>query len=241
MYSSRIVARSVWIALLVLAALGVTAGAYRAMYVDDAAMRAEPLRERILAAAGKTDPALARRVPEIQLFDRQYSDDRLMTLVHVVPGAIFLAFAPLQFSVRIRNRYRRFHRWLGRALLVVALFVAIAAFYFALIKPIGGAVETAAIVVFGGLFLVAIVRGFISIRRGDVEHHREWMIRAAAIAYGISTVRIVGSILDVLLVERGLPATPMLMAAMWIGWIVMVIAAEMWIVSTRAQAVVARA
>ena len=44
---------------------------------------------------------------------------------------------------------------------------------------------------FGGLFLVALVKGFLHVRAGRVALHREWMIRAFAIGLSIATMRLI--------------------------------------------------
>jgi uncharacterized membrane protein YozB (DUF420 family) len=52
------------------------------------------------------------------------------------------------------------------------------------------------------VFAVALGRGWRAIRHGDVEAHREWMIRAFAVCAGIATVRIVMAALDLWLTPR---------------------------------------
>jgi uncharacterized membrane protein len=44
--------------------------------------------------------------------------------------------------------------------------------------------------VFGLWFLTCLMLAVRAIRRGDIVHHRRWMIRAFAIAIGIATTRI---------------------------------------------------
>ena len=44
---------------------------------------------------------------------------------------------------------------------------------------------------FGTLFLVALLKGFVHVRAGRVALHREWMIRAFAIALSIATIRLI--------------------------------------------------
>ena len=44
---------------------------------------------------------------------------------------------------------------------------------------------------FGVGFLVALGKGFQRVRAGRIDLHREWMIRAFAIALGIVTMRLI--------------------------------------------------
>jgi len=84
----------------------------------------------------------------------------------------------------------------------------------------------------GGLFL-ALARAVAAIRAGRVAAHREWMIRAFAVALGISTVRLVAAALDLVVSPYGVPLAPLFVASLWIGWGVTVAAAELWIRYTR--------
>jgi hypothetical protein len=116
--------------------------------------------------------------------------------------------------------------------LLVTLGVA-AAVNFGLLMPYGGPAESVAIALFGALFLLALSRAFLAIRRHQVARHREWMIRAFAIALAISTVRVVGAAFDVLLTPAAVHPAPIFVLSIWTGWIVTVAAAEPWIRHTR--------
>jgi len=139
----------------------------------------------------------------VRTFDGHFAAHLGTTLVHVGPGGVVLALMLLQFSRRIRNRYRRFHRWSGRVVVVGGLASGFAGLYFGVVKPFGGNPERVAALVFGGIFIVSIVRGVLLARRGDFDGHREWMIRAAAVAFGIATIRVFATIIDPLLAPFG--------------------------------------
>ena len=93
--------------------------------------------------------------------------------------------------------------------------------------------ETAAVVVFGGLFLAAIATAFGAIRRREVARHREWMIRAFAVAIAISVVRVISVIADLLLTPGGVPPQTVFLISIWSGWILTLGIAELWIMRTR--------
>jgi uncharacterized membrane protein len=152
----------------------------------------------------------------------------------VIPGGIFLTLALFQFSSNARRRYLPFHRWFGRALVLTAFAIGLTGLYFGLVVPYAGRSEAISIAIFGGLFLTAISRGFIAIRRGQVAQHREWMIRAFALALGIATVRIVGAIIDVTLTPAGIRPPVIFVLSVWVGWLLTLLAAELWLRHTRA-------
>jgi uncharacterized membrane protein len=163
-------------------------------------------------------------------FDGKYATHPLLALLHIVPGGLLLILAPLQFSARIRTRHIRFHRWTGRILLITVGAASLSAFFLGFLQPFGGATESLATVVFGGIFLFAGTRAFICIRRHDVAHHREWMIRMFSIALGVSIIRIVEPVL--VFVTRIGPQE-WFGPSLWIGWLIALAVAEIWIRHTR--------
>jgi uncharacterized membrane protein len=111
--------------------------------------------------------------------------------VHVVFGAVYMALAPLQFIRRIRSRHFGYHRWAGRVLVAVGMVVGVTALFMGLVIPFSGWMEGVLIVLFGSLFLFALSKGFVHVRAGRVAQHREWMLRAFAIALAIATQRVI--------------------------------------------------
>lgn len=166
---------------------------------------------------------------------RKFHDHPFATMLHMVPGAIVLALAPLQFAASIRRRRPALHRWSGRFLMSMVVLAAASGFFFGFAAPLGGALEAGAVAVFGAIFVFAAARGWIAIRRGDRMRHREWMIRMFAVAVGIAVIR-VGMIAAIAATGVGAAAlTPeAFAAALWIGWLVTLAAAEAWIRVTRA-------
>ncbi len=230
---SPLLVRVAWTGIIVLVAIGVTSSVARWIFVADLAARFDPFRERMLAAIGLEDPFASARAAQLAIVDGRFARHPVMISLHVLAGALFLVLALLQLSSRIRGRYPAYHRWSGRLLVVLGGLTAIAGLYFGLLMPYAGAWEASAIALFGGLFLVAIGKGVVAIRRGNVIAHREWMIRAFAVAIGISTVRIVAAILDLTLTPAGFTPARIFVLSIWIGLSMTVIAAELWLARTR--------
>src|SRR5688500_15060775 len=78
------------------------------------------------------------------------------TLLHVLPAALLVILAPLQFSRRIRSRHIRWHRWSGRVIVAIAIPVGLSGLFFGLLMPFGGTLEASGIAVFGVLFLFSL-------------------------------------------------------------------------------------
>jgi hypothetical protein len=61
------------------------------------------------------------------------------------------------------------------------------------------------------------------------------MIRAFALALAVSTVRIVGAVLDLTMTPAGYGPRPMFVVALWTGWVVTLGAAEIWVRYSRTR------
>lgn len=226
-----------WAAAIVLSALGVVAATGRAIFVADLAQRVDPVRDGFFRAVGKHEPFPVAHHTAIRDFDRPFAKHRVAAWLHVIPGGLFLALAPLQFSRRFRARYLRVHRGAGRLLVLCGVLASIPAFYFGLAMPFAGFPEAVAIGLFGALFCLSLVRGFVAIRRREVAQHREWMIRAYAIAVAISTIRLINLALDVALAPGTFAPRQALIVSLWTGWVLMIAVAELWVRTTRTAAV----
>jgi len=221
---------ALWLAVIVLVIIGLAAAVGRTMFVGDFTHRAEPLRERMMHALGYNN--VRHHEADIAEVDDKFGKHRVMTWLHVVPGGIFLLLAPIQFLAPVRNRFLGFHRWLGRILLVAALASGAAGLFFGFFLPLGGFKESIPIAIFGGLLFFSAMRAYIAIRNGQVRIHREWMIRAFAVALAISTVRVVILAFDVARVGVDQPRT-MFVISIWSGWLITLAIAEFWIRYTR--------
>ncbi len=120
-----------------------------------------------------------------------FLDFPTIVALHVVLGAVYMVFAPLQFVKRIRSRHLGYHRRMGRVLVAVGMVVGVTALFLGLVIPFSGWAERILIGLFGSLFLFALGKGFVHVRAGRVSLHREWMIRAFAIALAIATQRVI--------------------------------------------------
>jgi uncharacterized membrane protein len=203
------------------------------IYPDDMITRVEPVRDWYLAAFGQSDPFASTRAAELAFVDGRFADHPILTRVHVLFGALFMLFAPLQFSSRLRARNIGLHRWSGRILLPLGIVSVVVSLYFGILIPYGGLGEAIGIGLFGSLFIFSAVRAYVAVRRREIAQHREWMIRTFAIALAISTVRLLGGPFDLLLTPLGLRPSAVFVITIWTAWVLTVGAAELWIRRTR--------
>ena len=98
----------IWIALLLLAALGLASVALRLIFPEDGATQIEQLRQRILTMFDSTAGQTTARLAELAQFDGRFVHP-VVTLLHIVPGGILIALVPIQLSRPIRTRFPSFH------------------------------------------------------------------------------------------------------------------------------------
>ena len=233
---------AMWGAVLALVLLGLVASAGRGISVFQLAQSPPGSRPDIspydsasFAAAIPLYGALpgTARYSEIEAdsrrMARKFGEFPGTTLMHVLPGALFLLLAPLQFSRRIRTRHLRLHRWSGRLLVALGIPIGLTGLFFGLVNPFGGPLEAATVAIVGTLFLFALARAVIAIRRREIATHREWMIRVFAIALGISAVRLVGIAFAL---TTGTRPAVWFAHSVWIGFLLTLSAAELWIRAT---------
>jgi hypothetical protein len=157
----------------------------------------------------------------------------LLTLIHIVPGLVFMLLAPLQFIKRLRYGYPKIHRLTGYIVLVSGVIIGSTALAMGFIMAIGGIVESLAVAVYGTLFLLSLARAYLYILERKPDLHREWMIRAVAIGLAVSTTRPVVGIFFGTSRFTGLTVQQYFGVAFWIAFSLHLIVAQIWIARTR--------
>lgn len=170
--------------------------------------------------------------PQLAALDAAFAGKPILTLIHIVPGLIFVALVPFQFSRSFRNRHLRLHRWMGRTVMILGTIIGLSAVPMSR-HPIGGPLEMSATLFFDAFFLFALLKAFLHIRRREVALHREWVIRAMSIALGIATVRPIMGVFFATSRLTGLTPHDFFGIAFWIGFSLTYGAGELWLRHTR--------
>jgi uncharacterized membrane protein len=215
--------RILWSAVIFLAFIG-TAVAVRRM------VNVVPV---VLHGYHPPPPAANPVAAQFTALDDLFAHYPVLTLIHIVPGLLFMLLGPLQFSSTIRARHLRWHRWSGRVFVVCGFVIGISALIMSIGMPaIGGVNQAAATTLFGSYFLLALSRAFWLIRRREVALHREWMIRAFSIGLAVATIRPIMGVLFATSRFSGLTPREFFGIAFWIGFVLHLMAAEAWIHAT---------
>lgn len=108
--------------------------------------------------------------------------------LHIAGGMGAMLAGPWQFSERLRARALNFHRWLGRFYLLEVALGSIAGFAMATLSEEGLPTHLG----FGALAVLWFFTGLQAYRmvlRGNIEAHRQWMIRNFALSLAAVTLR----------------------------------------------------
>jgi uncharacterized membrane protein len=124
---------------------------------------------------------------------QHYESIRWWLLPHGLVGACALLLVPLQFSDRLRARFTRLHRVIGRIYATAALILAPLGAYIQYIEePLGASRSfTIAAVVDAVLLSVTTAVGLAFALRRMIPQHRQWMTRSYAVALTFFEVRLI--------------------------------------------------
>src|ERR1700752_3677485 len=115
---------------------------------------------------------------------QHYGPFKWWLLPHGVFGAIVLLFAPLQFSERLRKRFTRAHRIMGRLYVAGAIGLAPLGAYIQYYQERTGAPRLFAIlaIVDAAMLMGATTLAFVFAFKRKIALHRQWATRSYAIA-----------------------------------------------------------
>jgi len=124
---------------------------------------------------------------------QHYESFQWWLLPHGLAGACALLMVPLQFSDRLRARYTKLHRVVGRVYVAGALFLAPLGAYIQYIEePMGASRSfTIAATVDAVLLSVTTAVGLAFAIKRMIPQHRQWMTRSYAVALTFFEVRLI--------------------------------------------------
>ena len=220
--------RLVWSAVVFLAVIGVAVALRRIVKLAP------------VVARGYQPPGVPANPVAAQFgaLDDLFAHYPVLTLIHIIPGLLFMILGPLQFNSKLRARHPEWHRWSGRVFVSVSLVIGISALVMSLGMPaIGGFNQAAATTLFASFFLFALCKAFWHIRRREVALHRQWMIRGFGVGLAVATIRPIIGFFFATSRLTGLTPHEFFGVAFWIGFVLQLIAAEAWIHATGDQPV----
>ncbi|MFE5259680.1 DUF2306 domain-containing protein [Streptomyces coelicoflavus] len=109
--------------------------------------------------------------------------------IHALPGGLLLALGPIQFVPAWRNKYRKTHRVLGRVYMVSMVIASVAALFAATFSEDGFPAQVG-FYILTAAWLYSMVQAYRTIRKGQVQLHRIWMIRNYALSFAAVVLRV---------------------------------------------------
>lgn len=127
---------------------------------------------------------------------QHYHPFRWWLLPHGVAGSCAILLGPMQFSDRLRQRFAKLHRVIGRIYVVGAFIVAPLGTYIQYFEERMGGPRSFSIAAGVDAVLLMLTTGiaFAFIRQGKVQQHRQWMTRSFAVALVFLEVRVIGGL-----------------------------------------------
>jgi len=126
---------------------------------------------------------------------QHYEPFKWWLLPHGLAGACAVLLGPMQFSDRLRPRFTKLHRVVGRLYVAGAFLAAPLRAYIQCFEESMGEKRTfTAATIVDAILLMTTGMAFAFILKGKVQQHRQWMTRSFAVALVFVEVRIVGGV-----------------------------------------------
>ena len=127
---------------------------------------------------------------------QHYQPFKWWLLPHGLAGACAILLGPMQFSDRLRQRYTKLHRVLGRIYVFGALIAAPLGAYIQYFEERMGGPRSfsVAAAVDAAMLMFTTAVAFAFILRGKVQQHRAWMTRSFAVALVFVEVRVISGV-----------------------------------------------
>jgi len=127
---------------------------------------------------------------------QHYEPFKWWLLPHGISGACALLLGPMQFSDRLRNRFRQLHRVVGRIYVAGVFVAAPLGFYVQYFQERMGDSRSFSIAaaVDATLWLTTTGIAMVFILKGKVQEHRQWMTRSFAVALVFLEGRVIGGV-----------------------------------------------
>jgi uncharacterized membrane protein len=127
---------------------------------------------------------------------QHYQPFKWWLLPHGIAGACALLLGPMQFSGRLRDRFRQLHRVAGRIYVAAVFMAAPLGLYIQYFQErMGGARSfTMAAAVDAVLWMVTTGIAMTFILKSKVQEHQQWMTRSFAVALVFLEGRVIGGV-----------------------------------------------
>jgi uncharacterized membrane protein len=166
-----------------------------------------------------------------------YWPRRAGLLLHITGGMVALLTAPWQFFTGLTGRRMNVHRYTGRIFLGGVTAGVIGATYLAFTTTFGWAFGFGILGLAAAWALTTAI-AYYAIRKGQVEIHKEWMVRAYIVTFAFVTFRVFN---DYGPTSHLKPAGDLAITMAWACWVVPLFITELILQIRRIRKAAARA
>lgn len=110
--------------------------------------------------------------------------------VHISGGIVAILVGCLLFWRRLINEHSKLHKQLGKAYVIAILLVAAPTGLFLSFYSEGGIWTVVGFIFMSLIWMITTTKAYTTIRKGDVQGHKEWMIRSYAVTFSGVTLRV---------------------------------------------------
>jgi len=152
-------------------------------------------------------------------------DNALALYAHIGVAPIALAVMPFQFLTRLRARRPAVHRWLGRIYVAAILVSGVAGFQLAFYTSAGPFAATG-FATLAVIWLATTGTALYFALKRQIDRHRIWMLRSAALTFAAVTLRVYLGLAAV----AGIDFDTTYMLVSWLAWVpnTLVMEAYLW-------------
>jgi hypothetical protein len=145
-----------------------------------------------------------------------YWPRRTWLFLHINGGTLALLTGPWQFWTGLRQRHLQIHRWTGR-LFLLGVAMGITGSVGLAVTAVGGWAFEVGLMGLASAWLITTAMAYVSIRKGLVALHKEWMIRAYVVTFAFVFFRILS---DYGPMSRLRPENDRDIIISWVCWVV---------------------
>ncbi len=127
---------------------------------------------------------------------RHFAPGTLFLISHAIFAGLAMVMGAFQFSNRLRSRYMRMHRMMGYIYVVSVMIGAPIGIPLAARVDTPSLAAASAVQAFGWMLCTGVA--LYSIRTGNIQQHRRWMIRGYPFAMVFTVARVIISIPSIL-------------------------------------------
>ena len=127
---------------------------------------------------------------------QHYEPFKWWLLPHGIAGTCALLLGPMQFSDRLRTRFKQLHRVVGRIYVGGVFVAAPLGFYIQYFEERMGNLRSFSIAAAADatLWVTTTAIALVFILKGKSQEHRQWMTRSFAVAVVFLEVRVIGGL-----------------------------------------------